>query len=886
MFRKLIILLKIWDFLISKLEIDIKTKNIITKLLLNYLNNMNIYKSNHKAFTLVELIIVIAILAILWTIAFISLQWYSTQARDSARISDMSSIVTSLELFNLDAWKYPLPTDWTDITYSWSVVWKQWSFWETVDTNTKIIDRIVLDPLTNTKYTYSVTTKRNEFEVWWIMEWDWISLNNMNNTYAWDVEATAYVKWNYNWIVTKSLSGTKCDLLSSPTIIASDIVTSTDVVEIINNERLVYNWFKNLPSSFRLSKFKGDWWFSFRPNKIVAYSDTNSCETITNNVNYIPRIEILKWIQEAYTWTILNNKWEIKSILDLNIDLNNPNSEVIAFWWNFVNNYFWWNVGISWTTTIWWPTVITLNSNWWTGWSSSVIWENWLSLPIISVPTRTWYIFNWYFSAPSWWTKYYNSDGTSAITFSSTSNITLYAQWSFPPIPNIYGWYKWWTTGYNEWKWIKVDGAWNMYVIWEVDTSTTLFWTWFISWWFIAKVDWSWNILWKHDWFLYLSPETIAIDWNWNVYFWWYYNNTATFLWNTFTTKWAIVTKFDTNWNNLWYKTSEQTSNVEFDDMAVDSSWNVYIAGLIYPSLTFFWTTTTRASNFVKFDTNWNLAWYKECWLDLNYNYWVSCFSNWRWLDIKDWNLYVTSSIWSGPSVLWVRDVSYLWQTIQVDRNNALQLLVAKLDLSWNTIWLNITWSTWDERPFSLDVWQWWDIYLAWWFNKSSNIFWQAMSTTYPSTWQFIAKLDNDWNLLWAKQSTWASTTHTSSSSIQEDKDWNILITWLCSTGPMNYFWYTVTTNTSNPITSYRNDSYLIKLNNNWDLIWWKKTYWGVRFWWKNTLDTDSNWNIYLAWIYFWNYVSIFTVGSTWTYPLTWVWDIVFVKVNSLWNTN
>lgn len=40
----------------------------------------NKYK-NIKAFTLVELIVVITILAILWTIAFISLQWYTRDAR-------------------------------------------------------------------------------------------------------------------------------------------------------------------------------------------------------------------------------------------------------------------------------------------------------------------------------------------------------------------------------------------------------------------------------------------------------------------------------------------------------------------------------------------------------------------------------------------------------------------------------------------------------------------------------------------------------------------------------------------------------------------------------------------------------------------------------------
>ena len=45
-----------------------------------------------RAFTLVELIVVITILAILWTIAFISLQWYSKDARDSTRITDIGNL--------------------------------------------------------------------------------------------------------------------------------------------------------------------------------------------------------------------------------------------------------------------------------------------------------------------------------------------------------------------------------------------------------------------------------------------------------------------------------------------------------------------------------------------------------------------------------------------------------------------------------------------------------------------------------------------------------------------------------------------------------------------------------------------------------------------------
>ncbi len=48
--------------------------------------------SGSAAFTLVELIVVITILAILGTIGFLSLQGYSSSARDSTRSSDLASI--------------------------------------------------------------------------------------------------------------------------------------------------------------------------------------------------------------------------------------------------------------------------------------------------------------------------------------------------------------------------------------------------------------------------------------------------------------------------------------------------------------------------------------------------------------------------------------------------------------------------------------------------------------------------------------------------------------------------------------------------------------------------------------------------------------------------
>jgi prepilin-type N-terminal cleavage/methylation domain-containing protein len=62
-----------------------------------------------QAFTLVELIVVITILAILGTIGFISLQGYSSKSRDSTRVSHLSLVARSLEIYQVNAGRYPSP---------------------------------------------------------------------------------------------------------------------------------------------------------------------------------------------------------------------------------------------------------------------------------------------------------------------------------------------------------------------------------------------------------------------------------------------------------------------------------------------------------------------------------------------------------------------------------------------------------------------------------------------------------------------------------------------------------------------------------------------------------------------------------------------------------
>lgn len=60
-----------------------------------------------KGFTLIELLVVIAILGLLSTLAVVSLNNARAKARDARRVSDVKQIQTALELFFMDAGRYP-----------------------------------------------------------------------------------------------------------------------------------------------------------------------------------------------------------------------------------------------------------------------------------------------------------------------------------------------------------------------------------------------------------------------------------------------------------------------------------------------------------------------------------------------------------------------------------------------------------------------------------------------------------------------------------------------------------------------------------------------------------------------------------------------------------
>ena len=280
---------------------------------------------DYKWFTLVELLVVIVILAILWTVSFMYWQTYVKDTRDAVRITDMWSAEKALRLYAIkNDNQFPTPDNSVEVSYSWAEVWTQWVFWETVFKAVWLMNKEILDPDTLERYPYSVSNQRNEFEIWSIVEaWTLQTNKIINQVYAWNTVVPAIIKWNYNWIMLKASTGSTEYIFALPSIISSDLWTPT-INYIINNKKLVYNWYWNLPASYKNSRFKTDWWWALNllnADKFVVFSW--SLEDLKTNET--KQLELIANLQEAYSWTVIKEKNKIKEILGVD-SVNNEES--------------------------------------------------------------------------------------------------------------------------------------------------------------------------------------------------------------------------------------------------------------------------------------------------------------------------------------------------------------------------------------------------------------------------------------------------------------------------------------------------------------------------------------------------------------------------------
>ena len=184
-------------------------------------------KHNYKqAFTLVELIVVITILAVLATVGFISMMWYAQSSRDSVRLTDLKSITKAFEVKRTKDEVLPLPDQKIDITASGTIFQYQW----VLEKNTLAkswVHNGWLDPLSQEPYGYAVNLSRNKFQLIWFLENSETTANNIfSQSFADNSERFVKTVWqplgilldsNTNEIITQSGSINSINLNTNTT---------------------------------------------------------------------------------------------------------------------------------------------------------------------------------------------------------------------------------------------------------------------------------------------------------------------------------------------------------------------------------------------------------------------------------------------------------------------------------------------------------------------------------------------------------------------------------------------------------------------------------------------------------------------------------------------
>ena len=383
-------------------------------------------KTKHKSgFTLIELIVVITILAILGTIAFIALQGYSKSARDSARVSDMWRMKTALEMFAVEAWMYPDPANGVTVTYSGGTmdIWEQWFFWQVTFNSVSKLDKIPVDPVTDNQYIYSRTSNKKQYQLGWMLETEDFALWNTNKVHAAD-DQIIKVTWSYNWVTLTTWNNNNATILAIPSLIN---LCWTTLEEIATNNYFMYDWFKRFPKSYNgISTYDQCDWTSdvvVNPTKIKVF-EWDIADLLDENADSA-RAAFLKNIQDAYTGTKFAADDQLRPLLA--VDTTTDTSKVKMYTDNILSNKWAWE----WTSGI-------LSSSWgstWTSWGTTPLTpEGWMLVDPncdksdIVIWTQTW---AWCNSTIWTWIEFSETDiescvayGTDSTAISATCNST------------------------------------------------------------------------------------------------------------------------------------------------------------------------------------------------------------------------------------------------------------------------------------------------------------------------------------------------------------------------------------------------------------------------------------------------------------------------------
>ena len=368
-----------------------------------------------SAFTLVELIVVITILAILWTIGFLSFQSYNVFARDSVRLWNLKTLESGLWIMYVQSWNYAVPDNAVEVS-SWStVVILQWEVWKWVQRATKTSQWIWKDPLTEQLITYWTNKNYSKYELMTFLEWDEAMLSSpLNEMFAQDINkiktlwSSVWLLTDENWTPIEKITSIqdewKLDLATNTESYVAHF-SDTDSQTFSGstmNDLLVYKnqnqtnwcslWFIKVPwnsefntTDFCVAKYEMSYIDANTPNSTWGWTDWNtthydSIKTAISIAWKYPIADITQWdaiteCSKIWGHLITNNEW---MTIARNVEAEPVNWKLKADW---VTKYL--PNGVSWDTVLGcnrtgWNTETKIYAT--TTWSPCDWWKNKLKL--------------------------------------------------------------------------------------------------------------------------------------------------------------------------------------------------------------------------------------------------------------------------------------------------------------------------------------------------------------------------------------------------------------------------------------------------------------------------------------------------------------------------
>lgn len=480
-------------------------------------------------------------------------------------MTDLSSIRTVLELSKTEVWVYPMPTTSTWITFSWALVWEQWTFWEATRVAVKKLNTVPVDPLTQNPYTYSVLNTLWEYELGAALEWNISYENNIlsDTTYASSDSLKAYVIWNYNQQIAKVSISNVDYILAVPTII-SDSVDETDLLEIINRNKLTFRWGSNLPHSYWV-EVTWSWTKLVDKDKVVVFSGSLKNLWDSN----VAILKFLKDTQDAYSGSEII-VWNLKQLMDLNTTWEFP--QTMTYWKVFLENVLdtpvnLQNLGCIWTTHNWYTVTDLLHSQVYT-FNKPITITNWNSsgsllvscnngtmqywLETISTTCDSWYV-EW--PSHTCIADVCNSTITDPNAHSTATSQSASSTWNYSTTPSVC------TFVCNDnFTWNGTSCVANTRLSSCTDLPTNAVWN------SVSEVTQTWNwTLWgpSLEW-AYSETTTTAqckfkcntnYSWNWTACVWASQTNSCT--WLVANAEWNTASSISQTWNWVSYSPTE-----------------------------------------------------------------------------------------------------------------------------------------------------------------------------------------------------------------------------------------------------------------------------------------------------------------------------------------